>query len=121
MSKEQPRITPREAAKRLIRPYVLRSDPLEHLQGSYLGTHCDLYSAAIGGSVVEGDADSLDDPSPIRTLRHTTGKQIAVSAVNGRTVNHVFPLKELYEEIKREADLRTPKQTTLFPESEGIA
>lgn len=83
-------MTPREAAKDLIRVYVERGDSFEHLKASYLGAYCEEYSAHIGGYV--GD---------LPNLVKIKSDEIGVEKINGRTITpQIFSLRELYEEIK---------------------
>ena len=64
-----------DAAKALIRPYVLRGDSIDSLRKSYMGSYYPQYSASI------------------RT------NKIIVEKVNGKTVNETFSLAKLYNEI----------------------
>lgn len=87
----------KEAAKRMIRPYVLRGDPLQWLVDGQMGSYCGEYSAQIGNSVCPDGA--LAD----RTIRcrKLTSRQIAGKPAGGEW--EVFSLEALYAEIQREA------------------
>ncbi|MHB8581200.1 MAG: hypothetical protein ACYDA4_15260 [Ignavibacteriaceae bacterium] len=82
-------LTPREAAKDLIRAYVERGDSLESLQYGFMGTYSD-YHAQIGGYA--GELPNLIKVKP---------DKIAVDYVNGQGIEpQIFSLKELFYEIK---------------------
>jgi len=70
--------TAKEAAKDLIRPYVLRGDSIKHLKDSYMGSTNSEYSASIRGN------------------------KITVDRVNGSKVNESFSLDKLYKEVASE-------------------
>ncbi|MHB8644651.1 MAG: ArdC-like ssDNA-binding domain-containing protein [Thermomicrobiales bacterium] len=88
---------PRDAAKALIRPSVLRGDPLETLMGSLMGSAGADFDAQIGGSIV-------GDGARRRARRRVRRDQIGVSRVGGAPVSAVFSLAELYREIRAEAE-----------------
>jgi hypothetical protein len=92
-------LTPREAAKDLIRFYVERGDGLESLTGSYLGVSGGDYNAQIGGY-----AGELPDLVKVKS------DKIAVSKIYGQIISpQIFSLKELFDEIKSGV-----RQTALF-------
>ncbi len=84
----------REAAKKLIRVYVLRGDSAESLKKSHLGTATTEFSADIRGA------------------------KIIISKLQGRSVNFSFPFQSIYNEIKEEG---TPSKTTASSSSSGAA
>src|SRR6185437_4413231 len=70
--------TAKEAAKDLIRPYVLRGDSIRQLKDSYMGSTNSEYSASIRGN------------------------KIMVDKVNSRKVNESFSLDKLFKEVVSE-------------------
>jgi len=86
-------MTPRDAAKALIRPYVLRGDPIDTLKGSFMGHAGDAYDAQIGGSIA---ADGK--------LKRVKRDQIGVARVGTEPVGAVFSLATLYKEVQAEAE-----------------
>lgn len=88
--------TPHEAAKDLIRVYVLRGDTLESLRLGGMGSYSKRYRAEIGPYGYRND-------------------QIVVTRVGETPCHEVFSLPRLYEEIKSEATIG--KQLSLF---EGV-
>lgn len=94
-------VTARDAAKDLVRAYVLRGDSIESLKAGMLGSWNDEYHAQIGG-YVNGKKNRAD--------------QIAVLELNGKKVSEIFSLKELYDEIKNEGP--APKQAPKPSEAE---
>ena len=90
-------MTGREAAKQMIRPYVLRGDPLQWLIDGQMGSYCREYSAQIGNYLCPPEV--LEDRS-IR-CRKLTARQIAGKLAGGEW--EVFSLPALYDEIRAEA------------------
>jgi len=86
-------VNAREAAKRMIRPYVLRGDSIHSLVDGQMGS----YIAQIGNYVCPPEA--LEDRS-IR-CRKLTSRQIAGRSADGKW--EVFDLSDLYAEIQAEA------------------
>lgn len=84
-------MTPREAAKALIRHYVVRGDELSWLKTTMMGHYGPDYAAHIGGGVRIGDR-----------WRELRPDQIAVEKIGGQPCAEVFSLRELYAEIKAE-------------------
>lgn len=83
-------LTPREAAKDLIRAYVERGDSLESLREGYMGASGDDYHAQIGGYAGE-----------LPNIIKVKSDKIAVDYINGKHIApQVFSLKELFDEIK---------------------
>ena len=78
--------TPEQAAKDLIRSYVLRGDSLESLKQSYLGSTNSEYSASIRAN------------------------KITVDRVNEKKVNVSFSLAKLYNEILEEKGGKSNKE-----------
>ena len=70
--------TAKEAAKALIRPYVLRGDTIKQLKDSYMGSTNSEYSASIRGN------------------------KIIVDRVNSSKVSESFSLDKIYKEIESE-------------------
>jgi len=88
--------TPRDAAKALIRPYVLRGDPLEDLQRGLMGQDGTDFHAQIGGTMaVDG------------VLRKIRADQVGVSRIGAAPTHAIFPLAALYAEIQAEAAAAT--------------
>jgi len=88
--------TPRDAAKALIRPYVLRGDPLDDLQRGQMGQDGTDFHAQIGGHIaVDG------------VLRKMRADQVGVSRVGAAPAHAIFPLAALYAEIQAEAAATT--------------
>jgi len=82
-------LTPREAAKELIRAYVERGDSLESLQCGFMGAYTD-YHAQIGGYAGE-----------LPNLIKVKSDKIAVDYINEQVIEpQIFSLKELFDEIK---------------------
>ncbi len=94
--------TPRDAAKALIRPYVLRGDPLDDLKRGMMGQAGTDFHAQIGGSIAMDGA-----------RKKVRADQIGVSRVGAEPVSAVFSLAALYKEIRAEAEARpeTPRTT----------
>ncbi len=88
--------TPRDAAKVLIRPYVLRGDPLEDLQRGQMGQDGTDFHAQIGGHIAVDGA-----------LRKMRADQVGVSRIGTESAHAVFPLAALYAEIQAEAAATT--------------
>lgn len=92
----------REAAKNLIRPYVLRGDRMEALNKSHLSASGKESSASIAGG------------------------KINVDKVKGVPVSYKFPLHSIYTELLEEAGMkppapqRSPRKTKLKPEPPAI-
>ena len=83
-------MTPKELAKDLIRPYVLRGDSVENLANSRLGYVSQETRVQIGGFVtVNGDPYQVSN------------RKVAVTKIEGKTCLHFFSLKALYAEIMR--------------------
>jgi hypothetical protein len=76
----------REAAKSMIKPYVLRGDTLESIKSGRMGSYSDEFNASILGNKIE------------------------VTAVNGKTTDWKFTLQSIYNEIKEENGMNTKKQ-----------
>ncbi len=87
--------TPRDAAKALIRAYVLRGDPLDDLKRGQLGEVDADFEAQIGGSIAVDGA-----------RKKVRRDQIGVSHVGAEQMSAVFSLAALYKEIQAEADAR---------------
>jgi len=105
--------TPRDAAKALIRAYVLRGDPLDDLKGGMMGSVGTDFDAQIGGSIAVDGA-----PRKIRR------DQIGVSRVGAEPAHAVFSLAALYKEIQAEADagtetLGTTERAMAAPSDDG--
>jgi len=89
-------MTPRDAAKALIRAYVLRGDPLEDLKRGLMGQDGTDFHAQIGGNMaVDG------------VLRKVRRDQIGVSRIGVEPAQAIFPLAALYAEIQAEAAATT--------------
>ena len=91
-------MTAREAAKNLIRSYVLGGTSIEHLAAGMLGAANDTYYASIGGYIC-----NEDENGKIYSVRKVGRYQIGVDRLEGKNCNEVFSLKELYDEILNEA------------------
>jgi hypothetical protein len=104
------RSTPREATKRLIRHYVLRGHSEERLRLSHMGSWNHEFRASIGGTIFH----TLPDDGSLETVRSFKTTHIGVSSVNGVECAEIFPLKEIYEEIRHENDPTVPVQGRLF-------
>ncbi len=78
-----------DAAKNLIRVYVKRGDTLESLHRSYLGsTSPDGMDAQIGGDMNQ--------------VRYTNNQLLVKRDVNGKVVDRVFTVKEIYDLVSAE-------------------
>ncbi len=86
-------MTPRDAAKALIRAYVLRGDSVDDLKRSLMGSANAAFHAQIGGSVAVDGA-----------RRKVRSDQIGVARVGTEPVGDIFSLASLYQEIRAEAD-----------------
>ena len=88
--------TPRDAAKALIRAYVLRGDPLDDLKRGQMGQDGTDFHAQIGGHIaVDG------------VLRKVRADQVGVSRIGAAPAHAIFPLAALYAEIQAEAAAAT--------------
>ncbi|MFZ2881571.1 MAG: hypothetical protein WA019_00705, partial [Candidatus Moraniibacteriota bacterium] len=85
--------TPIDAAKDLIREYVLRGDTIGQMRSGGLGVSGGGNSASIGGYL---------------NGKKISNENIIVEKLNGKVVNEVFPLKRIFEEIKNEKQPKTP-------------
>lgn len=103
-------MTAREAAKDLIRVYVLRGDSIEQLVAGGMARLWPEYCAQIGGSICPDDI-SPDRPDDWRRCRKIGARQVAARVPGGEW--GVFPLEQLYAEILAERD-GAPVQATLF-------
>lgn len=79
-------MTPREAAINFIKPYVDRGDTIEDLKSSRMGHMEKGLWVEIGGYVNHKNIGS---------------NKILVKELNGKIINEVFNLTELYNEIKK--------------------
>jgi hypothetical protein len=93
-------LTAREAAKDLLRVYVLRGETVEQLAGSMMGRSGPEYRAHIGGSICPDDI-SLDIPGDYRRCRKITARQVAARVPGGAWA--VFSLEQIHAEILDEA------------------
>ncbi len=101
-------MTAREAAKKLIRSYVLRGDTLESLAAGMLGSFGGEYDAQIGGYIFN------NFQKPGQVSKKLGRYQIGVSEVNGVECIEIFPLHEIYHEILREKVYGKQDQLVLF-------
>ena len=92
----------REYAKKLIRPYVLRGDTLQHLADGMMGVYCREYHVQIAGYIWNGDR-------VVKLGRYEIGVTIPTSEEIGR-----FSLKELYKEVLLEKKQVKMVQLSLF-------
>ncbi len=94
--------TPRDAAKALIRAYVLRGDPIDDLKRGQMGQAGADFHAQIGGSIAVDGAR--------KKIRRD---QIGISRVGVEPAHAVFSLAALYKEIQAEAEARpeTPEES----------
>jgi len=99
-------MTPREAAIKLIRVYVDRGDTLEDLAKSQLGHMSQEFSAGIGGFLAE---------------RNIGRNKILVKKVKGKTVNEVFSLTEIFNEIKKGATMIKTGERKPKPKQQELA
>ncbi len=83
-------MTAREAAKQLIRSYVLDGSTIEHLARSYMGSCGDDYAAQIGGYMWRTADLEKPDGQP---FKHLNNYQIGVERVGKVEVMEVFSLK----------------------------
>jgi hypothetical protein len=90
-------MTAREAAKQLIRYYVLRGNSIKYLADGMLGTCGGRYDAQIGGYIW----NNFQKPNEIS--KKVGRYQIGVSEVDGVECLEVFSLHEIYNEILNEA------------------
>ncbi len=102
-------MTAREAAKNLIRSYVLGGTSIEHLAAGMLGAANDKYYASIGGYIC-----NEDENGKIYSVRKVGRYQIGVDRLEGKNCNEVFSLKEIYNEILLEKQTGRKEQLTLF-------
>ena len=109
MEKEFAPLTPREAAKRLIRTYVLRGETQEQLRNSHMGSWNSEYRASIGGACFR-----VTEDGKFETVRQFKTSQIGVTRIADEVVCEIFPLKDIYEEIQRDNDPTAHRQITLF-------
>ena len=94
-------MTARDAAKDLIKRYVLRGETVQQIADGYMGYYGDNYKAQIGGYMWR-DAD-LKSPHG-KPYKHISKYQIGVEKVGDREVMEVFSLHEIYSEILHERD-----------------
>jgi len=94
--KQRHELTPRAAAKDLIRPSVQQGDSLERVRAAKLERYSTLYSAGIGRSIVAYEGNR------VVITRAVSEDEIGVSSVAMRRCEQVFPLPEIYAEVKQE-------------------
>lgn len=70
----------------MIKFYVLRGDTYEDLKSGYMGEHGRDFSASISGYICG---------------KNYGNDKILVNELNGKKVNAVFSLREIFNEIKR--------------------
>ena len=104
-------MTAREAAKKLIRAYVLGGSTIKHLADGYLGCCGDDYEAHIGGWMWR-DAD-VGKPNG-KPYKHLNNYQIGVERVGADEVMEVFSLTDIYNEILLEQQTGRKEQLALF-------
>lgn len=104
----QPEFTARDAAKALVRPYALRGDEIEWLKSGQLGHYGREYCAQIGGWMVSWYKLENEKRTKLRP------DQIGVSRVRDVEVHQIFPLPEIFNEVKREAQSGAMIQRRLF-------
>lgn len=81
----------REAAKSLIKPYVLRGDSYESIRSGQMGTYDYDYHASIRGNKIE------------------------VTAIKGKTTDWKFTLQSIFNAILEESGKNKPNQSTAQP------
>jgi len=101
-------MTAREAAKKLIRSYVLRGDTLESLAAGMLGSFGGEYDAQIGGYIFN------NFQKPGQVSKKLGRYQIGVSEVNGVECIEIFSLREIYNEVLCEKQYGEREQLALF-------
>lgn len=99
----------------MIRPYVLRGDPIQWLIDGQMGSYGREYSAQIGNylcpDITLHDLRTDDAREARSRCRKLTARQIAGKPAGGEW--EVFSLPALYDEIQREA-VGEPVQGSLF-------
>jgi hypothetical protein len=103
-------MTARQAAKDLIRVYVLRGDSIEQLVAGGMGSWGRDYCTHISGSICPDDV-SVDKPGDWRLCRKINARQVAARVPGAEWA--VFRLEQLYAEILAERD-GAPVQAALF-------
>lgn len=101
-------MTAREAAKSLIRAYVLRGDTVESLAAGMLGSFGGACDAQIGGYIFN------NFQKPDQVSRKLGRYQIGVSEVDSVECMEIFPLTVIYNEILQEARYGKREQMALF-------
>jgi len=101
-------MTAREAAKKLIRVYVLRGDTIEQLASGMLGSFGGEYDAQIGGYIFNNFQKSNQVSKKLGRY------QIGVSEINGVECMEIFSLYEIYREILYEKQYGKREQLALF-------
>lgn len=104
-------MTPREAAKDLIRVYVLRGDTIKQLADGVMGYMGSDYAAQIGGWLWR--REDLNKPNG-KPLKHVSSYQIGVERVGADEVMEVFSLNDIYNEILLEKQTGRKEQLALF-------
>jgi len=94
--KKQRELTPRAAAKDLIRQSVHQGDSLDSVRAAKLEMYSTLYSAGIGRSIVAYEGNR------VVVTRAVSEDEIGVSSVAMRRCEQVFPLPEIYAEVRQE-------------------
>ncbi len=101
-------MTAREAAKKLIRVYVLRGDTIEQLASGMLGSFGGEYDAQIGGYIFNNFQKSNQVSKKLGRY------QIGVSEINGVECMEIFSLHEIYNEILCEKQYGRREQLAIF-------
>jgi|GEM_PF-3940775 len=103
-------MTAREAAKNLIRSYVLRGDTIKQLADGMLGAANDHYFASIGGYIWNGSHTN----GTAHMVRKVGRLQIGVEQLDGKDCDEVFSLNKIYNEILSEKIYGKREQLALF-------
>jgi hypothetical protein len=104
-------MTPREAAKDLIRGYVERGDSIESLAAGCMGCSGSQYSAQISGYRWRREDLYKPNTKPVSKVGRY---QIGVERIGEEEVFQVFSLKAIYQEIQTEMKTGKKEQLALF-------
>ena len=99
-------MTAKEAAIDLIRTEVERGDDEASIRRSWMGRCGGGYTASVGGYIfppeyLNGEKEILQCPKEL--IKKVGSDKIIVEEFEGRVVNRIFSLKEIYSIIKEKS------------------
>lgn len=101
-------MTPKEAAIDLIKHYVERGDSISNLRSSWMYVAGGRYTASIGGSIFPKEYHEKGNflECPNSQIQRVGSDKILVKEVDGKIVNEVFSLYEIFQIIKNKKGIQ---------------